>query len=306
LPTQLQWNDGLQFDGQQIQIDGDVVVNGQHLLENQDRLFSTIRSQQLLVTLRDRLDLKQTVRPGEVELAHLRFPGDVEAENHGVDVQGQKTSDEWMRIRDLQIAHATGEFTSQGEGSLSSVRYNKSDDANPLGSFPSQDGNVGQNGRHLVYLNVRFAGGLAGNFQQREVRFRDRVRAIYGPVPDWDSSLDPDRPETWGNSAVLLSCHELLVAQLGQQRTNALELQALGNTTVEGKLFTATADRVSYDQSKDLLTLAGDARNNARLQYRFPNAGQPSHFSAGRISYSPKSGRLDVDDARQLEFFQDH
>jgi len=89
----------------------------------------------------------------------------------------------------------------------------------------------------------------------------------------------------------------------GQPR-RAIELSAGGNVLVEGSGFTARSARLSYSELKDLLVFEGDGRTDAQL-YRQERVGGPtSTASAGKILYWRRHNRVDVQDARYLDFDQ--
>ena len=52
---------------------------------------------------------------------------------------------------------------------------------------------------------------MAGNEIRHEMNFYNQVRVVYGPVPDWNTVVDPDHPETWARETVLIKCDQLQV-----------------------------------------------------------------------------------------------
>jgi len=101
----------------------------------------------------------------------------------------------------------------------------------------------------------------------------------------------------------VISCDRLTVAQMAVPGGEpALELEATGNTVVEGRTFMARGARVSYAQSKDLLILEGDGRNDAELFRQLTLGGPTNRTAAKKIHYWPKSKRLNMDGIRGGEF----
>ena len=69
---------------------------------------------------------------------------------------------------------------------------------------------------HLAYLGIDFQGRLTGNQQRQMMDFYDKVRCVYGPVPDWDTILEPDDPDklvVQTKRHVLLTSDSLQVVQ---------------------------------------------------------------------------------------------
>ena len=109
-----------------------------------------------------------------------------------------------------------------------------------------------------------------------------------------------------------MTCDQLTVretadrapAQGDRQERGFLELEALGNTLVEGNGFTARAHRLTFAEKKSLLVLEGDGRSDAQL-FRQPLPGGPtSQAAARRILYWQSTNRVEIDDARFFDFGQ--
>jgi hypothetical protein len=101
--------------------------------------------------------------------------------------------------------------------------------------------------------------------------------------------------------AVTLGCDQLAVLKLPYlpaQKT--IELQASGNTIVEGKSFTARCARLAYTEAKDLLVLEGDGRSDAELTRRDPARGD-GRFAASKVYFWKTAGEVQVDGAKRLD-----
>jgi hypothetical protein len=236
----------------------------------------------------------------------------------------------------LTIDETTGDILGQGPGWLTSTRRGSADPTKPAGqtlprnpsaaavsySSPDRIAKPSSPGRHksarqngmlpekseLNYLNVQFAGALSGNLNQREITFHDRVRSVYGPVLSWEDQLNDDVDDL-GPGAILMTCEQLWVRQPTAQPTAAadhrpIELEAVGNTSVEGEQFRALAPRLTYTEAKDLLVLEGDGRTDAQL-FRQERPGDPSVPTiAKRIYYWHLANRVSVNDARFFDLNQ--
>ena len=79
-----------------------------------------------------------------------------------------------------------------------------------------------------------------------------------------------------------------IVQQPGQPDHRPMEMEAIGNVSVEGATFQALANRMTYAEAKDLLVLEGDGRDDAEL-YRQERVGRrranraPARFSIGEL-----------------------
>lgn len=232
----------------------------------------------------------------------------------GVRIDSQNTAEdgsksiEQLFVRDLVLDRATGGFTGTGPGRLTSTRYGQS----PAMAMPAAPGAAAAAAPpprpdELTYLGVDFQRGLRGNINHRVMEFHQRVEAIWGPVAQWGDSLDPHAPGGLPPRAVSISSDVLSVGQSpvspGQRQT-AIELAAGGNVLVEGETFTARSTRLSWSEAKDLLVFEGDGRSDAQLFRQERVGGPTSSASAGKILYWRALNRVDVEDARFLDFDQ--
>ena len=135
-----------------------------------------------------------------------------------------------------------------------------------------------------------------------EIVFHDRVRSVYGPVMSWEDQLNPDDVDDLGDGGALMTCDLLKVRQTNDKPPagaapdhHPIELEAIGNASVEGEQYRATAARMTYTEAKDLLTLEGDGRRDAWL-YRQERPGDPRADTTAKIIYvyfgpAPDGGR---------------
>jgi hypothetical protein len=133
--------------------------------------------------------------------------------------------------------------------------------------------------------------------------FHNQVRTLYGPVPDWTGTINPDRPEMWLPQTVAINCDQMQVTARTDPntKTDSYDLVAEGNTLTEGSNFTARAPRLTYAQAKDLLVIEGDGRTDAVLYQQDHNGGNRSDTSARRFMIWPSTNRVQIDGATFLE-----
>ncbi|MFM8282622.1 MAG: hypothetical protein ACKOCW_03605 [Planctomycetaceae bacterium] len=212
-------------------------------------------------------------------------------------------------VRDLVIDRASGDVLGTGPGRLTSTRFGQLPAFTPPAPTPGAPPPeaAAPAAPRLTYLGVDFQRGLRGHLQRRTLEFHQRVEAIWGPVAAWEETLDPHAAAGLPPGAVSVSSDALGLGQappLPGQTRSALELVAAGNVMVEGESFTARSARLSWSEAKDLLVFEGDGRSDAQL-YRQLQVGAPtSSASAGKILFWRSLNRVDVDDARYLDFDQ--
>ncbi len=296
-PVWISWQGGMDFDGQLVRFQRQVEVKGVHTLQNGDRLHLQIDGHQLQATLNHYVAFQQPKRQANLDVAELRFVGDVFAENQTFDVHGELSSREHIKTRDLALDRPTGQFQGQGPGWVATVRYNKGDPRNPAAAAaPSGK-------RELIFLRVDYQNIVSGNVERREISFGHQVRTVYGPITSWDQELDPDRRGGVGPQGIILNCEQLSVAEVPDGAARSVILKASGKTTVEGNTFTAVGDRLSYAEAKDLLILEGNEREFAQIEQRTRPGEPPSRFAARKIMYWPRSGQIQVDGGGSADYY---
>ncbi len=167
-------------------------------------------------------------------------------------------------------------------------------------------GAAGKDSLHC--LHVSFKKSVSGNVSglTPTLTFRDRVRTTYGPASDFDTVLTTEDPDQLGDHGMVATCDELSVCKmlLPVGGHESIELEARGDTMVDGKQFTATGDRITYDQAKGLLILAGTGRSDAVLYRQARPGDEREQFAARELMYWPKTGAVRVIDAKRLELGQ--
>lgn len=290
--AELTWGGRMDFDGQTARFQRKVTarMQGQELhTEQMDARFSR------------RIELA-SARPAAgsaggapmSELEALVCRDGVEFNGRTLDERGELLSLERIVAQNLALNQRTGALAAQGPGWMSQVRRGAaalSLGGSPAAPAPTQESKSDS----LNYLRVEFQRGIQGNMQQREMTFTHLVTAVFGPVPRWDATLNTDDDvDRLGSTGGRLECDELRVAQLAAPGTNAstVELDAMGNTRIEGAGFSARAARLKYAQAKDMVVLEGDGRSPAQLWWRPTPGAAPSTNMAQRLLFWRSTGQV--------------
>ncbi len=293
-PMTVTWTERLAFDGQSARFLGDVRLQGIHAPQPAERSVLRVSGGALDVQFQPGIDLREP-QPGRMEIQSLNFPGSVFLE-HTSYVAGTSAAIDRLQVRELTLDRPSGRLHALGPGWGTSTR--------PGASF-SEAGALGRLGAggdrpDLSYLRVDFEDEIAGNFLDRDLRFRGRVRALYGPVRQLGQELDPDPPGGLDPGVFLLSSQELAVAETPAtpREAPAIEVVANGNAMVEGRAFTARGWRISYAHAKQLLILEGDGRNDAEL---WRKGSVTPDAAAQQIRFWTHDHSIQVDGGRFLD-----
>lgn len=293
------WRGRMQFDGHTAQFEDSVVaVAGPRQLQTQT----------MKVRLQRPVSFSQPNAEEQPQVEEIQCYGGVSMEERIFDQQQQPTSHDRMELSDLVINLLNG-MVKGGPGWLNSVHRGSDNPwmlSGAAGGRAPAPAAAAAAQNQLNCLHVRFLRSITGNLLHHQLTFADQVQMVYAPVNDWNAMLATTNVDQLGPQAVALLCDQLSVVEMplpaGSQRS--LELDAQGNVRVDGSTFTATGNRITYDEAKDWLILKGDGRNDARL-FQQPEAGaERSEVAAQEIHYWPKSKRLNVVGAQSLQLGQ--
>ncbi|MCC7085935.1 MAG: hypothetical protein IT427_13110 [Pirellulales bacterium] len=299
-PLTVQWKDGMNFDGHTIALRGSVVAKQVTADAEQ-----SIRNELLKVTLRGQVDFSDTrQRQQQLEVELVEAPGHALLEHLSYH-NGQPLTVDRMWLTDLVVNQITGEVRSAGPGIAKSWRYGPRQDLSA--TLPASRGPVDPTKPDAVakpdenqinYSQVEFQNGVGGNVleNQRSITFNDRVRAMVGPVPDWQTELADESSQP---GKMVLHCDQLTVAQPPRISNEApsTNVVAVGNTHIEGtgergELFSADGYSLKYDQAKDQVRLVGDGRTPAQAFRQERIGAERTHVSGTTLVGSRKSGRF--------------
>jgi hypothetical protein len=305
----LSWQGGMTFDGTtavfQRGVEG--IMSSQYL-----------RTDRLHVVFSKPIGVDRPAGEQKPEIAHVDCYDGVFIESRTAASDGSPATIDRIESRTLSLDQKSGDFSGDGPGEVVSIRRSSGNapggapNAGPANAgvaarpanFAAAPGNDPPAGEQPInYLQVRFQRSISGNHGRREMTFQNQVRALYGPVPNWNSKIDPDRPAKWHQQTVMVDCDRMQVFG----RTNpagggdTYDLVAEGNTLVEGTSFTARSPRLTYAQAKDLLVIEGDNRTDAVLFHQEKTGQETSGTTAKRFMVWPSTKRVQVDGVTTID-----
>jgi hypothetical protein len=287
-PLDVQWQGRMIFNGLTATFERAITARTQQ---------QQLRTELLQITLSRRVDFSKAKQGERPDVAELVCRGGVVLDSRTYDERGL-ASTEHMETADLSINRLTGAVLANAflDSNRPAVMVHVRRGDNRAGlAVPGgikQPAAEEQQEDGLSYLHVQFHRNLVGNLNSREMTFGDRVKTVYGPVPDWDSVLTT---ENMGERGILLTCDRMIVREMpgAKPDVKSTELEAIGNTSVEGSddTFRATAAIIRYSSEKGKLTLEGDGRRDVDFFRRLPS-GQEQNGSARKVEYSPEKRHL--------------
>lgn len=294
---ELAWQGGLTFDGLRAEIRGDVVARTG---------TQTLATPLMEVFFQERVNFSQTQETAQrPQLARIVCSQGVLLDRVAFDAHGRQ-SDERIKVEELAVDQLTGAIKAQGAGWVRAIHRGN---GKPIGltgvpgaaALPREG--AGEN--RLSFLGVRFHRGIVGNFHHRELTFQGQVKSVYGPVGDWETTLEPDEdPARLPKGSLGVSCENLNVVQMpGASKADPphVELMAAGNAIAEAVDFTARAEKIKYAESKQTLILEGDGLASAVLERQQGFGGQQQRIAARKFTYFLSTGNWKIHEGASLD-----
>jgi len=309
-PVRIHWQQRMEFNGRTARFEQSVVAAS---------ALQQLRTDALDVSFRQMIrfaDYKSSGAGGaadQPDVESLRCQGGVRMDGRSVDKLGQLVSVQSIETNDLAVNNLTGELAAAGPGWLRRVGLGRSplEDvpglARPASGPPASPSASTPTRPELTYLHVQFLGSITGNVHRNEIAFHDRVQAVYGPIPTWQSTLPDDDPDALGPRGVQLTCEHLNVVEMPSPTGGddvSVELVASHNARVRSQRFTAWGHQISYDDRKGLLILKGDGRTDAFLSYQTEVGGPEQRISGREFLYWPQTQQIGGDGIQSLEVEQ--
>ena len=284
----IHWQGGMELDQDRVTFRQGVVVQ-----TSEGRL----KTHQLTTHFSAPILFDGAARQQPVQLAQLECSGGAFAQFSQRDAAGLTSVQTVTLDETLIVNQRTGKIVGEGGGELESVHL--ASGANPFGNH----GPANQRGQQLQFLGVKFFRGIEGNLNHRQIEVIGDVDAVYGPVDAWEQKLKKSVQGMPGPGTTWISCQRLGVAESPMarmrpgSRIGPLELSAKGDVTIEGRagergIFTTFSQKATYDQSKTMFVLEGDARQPATITHQEFTGAPPSETVARKFTYMHSTGEV--------------
>ncbi|TWT33217.1 hypothetical protein [Blastopirellula retiformator] len=297
------WQGSLEVIGDRIIFDRNIAVRGRPMQFQKGQLGLVTEQRQLNagrmeVVLDQPIDFRQLGNSRNPSVRRIECKQGFNAYNPTVEL-GKLISIDEMRADNLSIDQINGDIVVSGAGAARSTRIGFQGFDAAMQKGPSPAPASGQ----LTFVEVNFRQGVMGNIHRRQISFRDVHPAIYGPVANWGDSIAPNSLQGLRENDVELACEELTIAQLPSPSgpSQAVELIASGNANIRGRLYSATGERFTYSNEKQMIVLHGSGRSVAQLSYQQQLGVPRQTAAAGTIHFWPKEHRFEASNGRSIE-----
>jgi hypothetical protein len=284
------WKRRMDFQSDTAVFDGAVVARSAQQVLNAPRLEATLTQ----AVDFSKPNLGGRLRP---DLAAVRSHGPTSLESRQFGDDGAQSAHSRMELADLSINRTSGQITGRGPGWVRHVaRGTAPQILPPTAGRPKPD--PAHAAKQFTYLYITFRQGIDGNIDRRAIRFFDHTRTIYGPVSDWNDTLDDNDLAALGPDGLTLDADQLEVREMNRRadaKRGWFELAASGSVFAESQRFTARGSQLTYAEEKQLLILRGDP---AEMFLEDESLSQRIEHRASEVSYWIALRRVTVSGTR--------
>lgn len=312
-PTEVivDWNQSMFFDGRLAEFDGGVqAVQGNSRLAC--RRLSLLLDRKISLREQKTTNLHRGEAPAA--LSRLMCEQDVRLEK-AVFEQDRYRLLQRIEARELAYDHEQAILTAYGPGvvhvfqpagetsplqSPAFPTHSPPTANSPVSSTPNSNANPRQESQFKL-TRIRYDGYLqaskAADKQTDIITFTGGVQLLHVSATDPDQPIDPDRLPEDGLS---IACGQLKIASRKiENGSSTQELVAERGVRVRAKQFHALADRVSFDEAKDLLILEGTS--GATLYRQRVPGGEFEPVRAKRIWFWRRDNRVRFDGTESIQ-----
>jgi hypothetical protein len=299
------WNQSMFFDGRLAEFDGGVqAVQGSSRLAC--RRLSILLDRKVLLRDQKSVDLKRNDPPAA--LSRLMCEQDVRLEK-AVFEQERYRLLQRIEARELAYDHELATLTAYGPGTVHV--FQPANDGPPGVGLPQPapngsrrtDSNTATPNppERFKLTRIRYDGFLqatkAADKQTDIITFTGGVQLVHASADDPDQPINPDQlPE----DGLTLSCGRLkITSRKLENNSSAQELLAEHGVRVHAGQFYALADRVSFDEAKDLLIFEGTS--GATLYRQRVPGGEFEPVRAKRIWFWRRDNRVRFDGTESIQ-----
>ena len=318
--TQLnvQWDDGMIFDGSTIYFQQEVHAKTQQ--QSPDGAIATLEthSDAMSVELRQRFSFRNS-KNASPEIREFKFknhipnldrafqnnrrllPDPVHPEPVRILRQNFNAKREQIQRVQAQMALATvnvesGKTQLVGPGKIAIHRLNADNSRLPSLSFDQQQTpNLGA----LSFIQIDFEREMEIDSEGDRLIADGGAHVFYDITSNWNIPNQANR----NPGSVTLQCETLAIDKWGprNQEDQSVELLASGNVSFESDALDITADRITYNGGAEMITIKGNSRSDANLIHRkFLGDLNPDRLNARSFNYFVKDKSLKADGMRQL------
>jgi hypothetical protein len=310
-PLHVQWKDGMNFNGTGAEFSGEVHAtqdNAKLVCQTMNVVFDRVvslkhgnKSEPARVRY---INCTKDVKIEEAVFEGKRFVKYQMLEAPSVTMEAveatTRTPADQVVVKGARRSNSANKVVASGPGHLRMIdRGNKETMALPGATRPAEapretaprekrDAKAGEG--ELKLTNIVYDQRMDANSETRMAQFWGKVQVLYVPVPTPDTKVNVDKilatqiPE----GGLYLRSDRLKVLDRTSEGKPNRRMEATGSVNVQGRDFVATADEVTFDESKDLIIFSSKQGTSTLKKYDVLG-GKPQVVSGKTILFNRKT-----------------
>lgn len=289
------WQERMTFDG----LDANFLEAVSCSLKGHQESISRMNCEDLSVRLNQKISFSEkpdTSQKTDIESIFARHGVKLETyEYEGTNLVAVHRG----KLAEFNVNQQTGNFVGLGPGEVHSWSRGNSLKLAPNDTAQANQPIESEKSPEWRYTCLEFSGKLTGNFEQQIAEFeRQRIRILSAPVEQSLIKFDEDNVSKVSN-AVRLDCRTLKIFQKQFNDRAYWELFAQNVNELEGQVFRAVADELSFDERLGRFILRGIGKD-ATLYFQERPGASFSPSSHRLIEFIPKKRSITVDGSSGL------
>lgn len=311
-PAKIQWKKSMVLQNDILTFNGNVS------LQRKDQFA---QCDTLAVILNQKIDLQNlksnTAENSDnpVDVKFIVLNNAVKLENHTAE-NGITTAIDCLTASKLTINMKKQTFVADGPGRAMTQRKsgNENEPKQPADSaIPDISPPTG-----LINLCVDFQKQLEGSFDTRSMQtflFSGRVEAEYAPIDEIGKTFKTHTLDELPPDAFKLTCGQMEIQtninQIASVDGSGSQPQispnsafiASGGVKLEGRIYNATADKITYEAKNDTMKIEGNGQTPANFFYQKVTNGRYNRTSSSAIYYNIKTGAVRGEGMQEFSLF---
>lgn len=289
------WQERMTFNG----LDANFLEAVSCSLKGHQETSSRVLCEDLTVRLNQRIFFTEKPTKSahvDVELIHAKYDVEIESNKYeGRQLVGAQRGE----LAEFHVNQLNGNFVGLGPGVIHAWSLGDKLKISPTDSAEANQPIRSEEAPSWRYSRLEFSGRFTGQVEQKTTEFKDqRIKILSAPV---EQALLKFREDDVAkvNNAVRLDCRSLKIFQKEFDDQPYWELFAQNVNELEGQIFRAVADELSFDERLGRFILRGIGKD-ATLYFQ-ERPGIPFSPSSHRyIEFIPKKRSITVDGSSGL------
>ena len=325
-PAKISWSKNMDFQNDTLAFHGDVSLHRKDQFAQCDAL-SIILNKKIDFQNLDSTDLKNSLEVRYIVLNNSVKLENVTAENGVTAAMDCLTSSKITIDMKKQtfVAEGPGRAMTQRKMSRSDIKTGESAE-NAQSASQNPVSQLATHNSQLINLSVDFQKRLEGSYVANSLStftFSGYVEAVYSPIDEIGKPIKTFNLSDLPPEAFTLKCSKMEIqAELDNNKldkrqesvgssdspsanltnTNSSFI-ASGGVTVEGRVYNASADKITFEAKNGMMTLEGDGQIPAQFFYQKVLGGHYNQASSAAIYYNTQTGAVKGEGIQEFSLF---